>query len=157
MRTTEISAAGQTTCPECPPWSERRLHRTRPTGRLATSMCPCPAAVRGPDGAQEGRGRRACGSAPRGGTSQADRTPSSSTCSNYMGERSASRCRSCLSPNAPVYTSRQAGPCLVRPGGTGRLDDPAVREVAGTPWRVNASGSAFAGRCPACRPRKASL
>jgi hypothetical protein len=34
MRTAEISAAGQTVCVARSSWSERRLHRTRPTGRL---------------------------------------------------------------------------------------------------------------------------
>ena len=34
MKTAEISAAGQTACAMRSPWSERRLHRTRPIGRL---------------------------------------------------------------------------------------------------------------------------
>jgi len=37
MRNSEISAAGQTACAVRSPWSERPLHRTRPTGRLAVS------------------------------------------------------------------------------------------------------------------------
>ena len=36
-RTAEISAAGQSAYQIHPPWSPRRLHKTRPTGRLARS------------------------------------------------------------------------------------------------------------------------
>lgn len=75
MRSTETSAAGQTTSAVRSPWSERRLHRTRPTGRLtphraltcsayASSRCPKSASC-SPTSSRPRRSRRlARGSEP---------------------------------------------------------------------------------------------
>ena len=42
LRIAEISAAGQTTCTVRSPWSDRRLHKTRPTGLVARCLTDIP-------------------------------------------------------------------------------------------------------------------
>lgn len=67
MRIAEISAAGQTACAVHSPWSERRLHRTRPTGRLTRLQVSD--RPRGAGRQRSCRGRRAssCASVPGSG------------------------------------------------------------------------------------------